>query len=194
MEHEQIENEIPSYWNSVLIGALIVAILSSVAGTILLYYVAGTEPSMSLLIVSSLFVPVTCLVGLVGGLISTRHYAKTNDVTFPIGKGALIGLLTGVLAAVFSSVISLIWTQLIDPSLMEAFTNNMISAMESVEMPQAQREQSINGMMENKEKQNSAGGILTSLAINAGILGVVNAITGMIGAKLFASEKEEFAA
>lgn len=194
MEHEEIENGNKSYWNSVLIGALVVAILSSVAGTVLLYYVAGTEPSMSLLIVSSLFVPVTCLVGLVGGLISTWHYARTCDVTFPIGKGALIGLLTGVLAAVFSSVISLIWTQLIDPSLMEAFTNNLISAMESVDMPQAQREQSIDGMIENRERQNSAGGILASLAINAGILGVVNAITGMIGAKIFASDKEEFTA
>lgn len=194
MENEQIEQANPSYWTSVMIGALVVALLSSVAGTALLYYAAGAEASMSLLIVSSLFVPVTCLVGLFGGIISTRHYAKTYDLTFPIGKGALIGFLTGVVAAVIGSIISLLWTKLIDPSLMEAFASNMVSAMEMVEMPQAQREQAISSMMENMETQNTAGGIVKSFAINAGILGAVNAITGMIGAKIFASEKEEFSA
>jgi len=194
MEEEHMDSVNPSYWTSVMIGALIVSLITSVAGIGLLYYGAGAEASMSLLIVSSLFVPVNCLLGLIGGVIATRHYAKTYDLTFPIGKGALIGFLTGVVAAVISTSISQIWSLVIDPSLMDAFFNNMISALDTIDMPQAQKEQSINGMVESMENQNSAGNIFKSLLINAGILGIVNAITGMIGAKIFASEQDEMSA
>ena len=66
----------------------------------------------------------------------------------------------------------------------------MISAMELVEMPEAQREQSINDIMADFENKNSMGSILSKLGFSVAALGIVNAISGIIGAKVFASEKE----
>ena len=183
------QNSQPSYWTSVTIGALIISIVTSIAGLGLLYNLAGSEPSMSMMIMAGLFIPITCLFGGFGGFISNRHYAKTFDLSFPIGKGALIGFFTGLVAAVFSTLISLIWTNLIDPMLMENFANNMVSAFELIEMPEAQREQSINDIMADVENQNSIGKIFRDLGISAVSLGIINAISGIIGAKVFASEE-----
>ena len=154
------QNSQPSYWESILLGALIVAIITSIVGTGLSYYISGAEPSMSMMITAGLFVPLTCLFGAFGGFVSNRHYAKNFDITFPIGKGALIGFYTGVIAAIFMTILSLIWTKIIDPSLMDNFANNMIAAFEQMDMPEAQKEQSINDMVANFERQNSVGGIL----------------------------------
>lgn len=184
------QNSQPSYWSSVVVGASIVAILSSIAGYGLLYNIANAEPSMSILMKAGLIIPIGCLFGAIGGFISNRQYAKNFEITYPLGRGALIGFFTGLVAAVFSTLISLIWTNLIDPMLMENFTNNMISAMELVEMPEAQREQSINDIMADLENKNSMGSILSKLGFSVAALGIVNAISGIIGAKVFASEKE----
>lgn len=183
--YEQPES--PSFWPSVLIGAFIVSIVSSVLGLFLAYYIAGSEPSMTMLAISGLSVPITCLFGLIGGIIASRHYAKTYEITFLIGKGALIGLYTGVLAAVLSTVITQLW-YLVDPTLPERFSQAMISVFEQMEMPAAQKEETLSQMQAQFESQQSFGAILQGLAINAGILGFVNVISGMIGAKIFASE------
>jgi hypothetical protein len=185
MENEQV---VPTYWNSVLIGALTVALITGGLGILLMYYVAGAEPSMTVMVISGLTLPLTCLFGLVGGIISTRHYAKTYDITFTIGQGALIGLLTGAIAAIFATVISQLW-MMIDPALMENFYDNMIYSMEQIGMPQAQLNETIDNMQQTREQQQSFGGIALGLLINAVVLGIVNAITGMIGAKIFASEE-----
>ncbi len=187
MENEQVQ---PSYWPSVMIGAIIVSVVTSIFGFALLYYVAGSEPGMGTLMISGLTIPITCLVGLIGGIISTRHYAKTYDITFPIGKGALIGLFTGIAAAIMATIIGQIWN-LVDPGLMDRFGETIIAAFEQAgNIPEAQKEESIASMMENFEKQKTLGGILQGLAINMGVLGIVNLISGMIGAKIFASEEE----
>ncbi len=187
MENEEMN---PSYWPSVIVGALIVSIATTVAGLGLLYFVAGSEPSMGIMITSSLFVPITCLVGLIGGIISTRHYAKTHDVTFPIGTGALIGLFTGVIAAIIGGVLGLIW-DLVDPTLLDRFAETMVGAIEMNEqIPDSQKDQIITDMEQNFADQQSAGGMVKSIAIQCGILGFVNLLSGMIGAKIFASEEE----
>lgn len=182
--------ETPNYWNSVFIGALVVAISTSVVGLVMLYYLAGAEPSMSMMIMSGLLMPITCLVGMFGGFISVRHYAKTYDITFKMGTGALVGLFTGIAAAVISGILGQLWN-IVDPALVDNFANNMVSALETMDMPDAQREQTISQMMENIEAQKAVGGIIKGVLINAVVLGVVNAISGMIGAKMFAAPEEE---
>ena len=190
MEQDQMQAETPSYWPSVIIGALVVTIVTSVIVTAYLYYLASAEPSMGLLIKSGLMMPISCLFGLLGGIISTRHYAKTNEITFAIGKGALIGLYTGLVASVFSLLLSQLW-QFIDPALMENFSNNLIEAMGSANMPEAQYNETVDKMRADFANQQTLVGVLKGGAINAAVLGIVNAISGMIGAKIFASPEEE---
>ncbi|MEO9884836.1 MAG: DUF4199 family protein [Balneola sp.] len=187
MENEEMK---PSYWPSVIQAAIIVAVVTTVVGLGLLYYVAGSEPSMGIMMISGLTIPVTCLIGLIGGILATRSYAKAYDVTFPIGTGALIGLFTGIIAALIAGVLGQIWN-FVDPTLTERFAETMIGAFEmNDQIPDAQKDEIIMSMEQGFEDQNSIGGILKGIAINAGVLGFVNLLSGMIGAKIFASEEE----
>jgi len=187
MENEEIK---PSYWPSVIQAAIIVAVVTTVVGLGLLYYVAGSEPSMGIMMISGLTIPVTCLIGLIGGILATRSYAKAYDVTFPIGTGALIGLFTGIIAALIAGVLGQIWN-FVDPTLTERFAETMIGAFEmNDQIPDAQKDEIIMSMEQGFEDQNSIGGILKGIAINAGVLGFVNLLSGMIGAKIFVSEEE----
>lgn len=187
MENEEMK---PSYWPSVIQAAIIVAVVTTIVGLGLMYYVAGSEPSMGVMMISGLTIPITCLIGLIGGILATRSYAKAYDLTFPIGTGALIGLFTGIIAAVIGGVLGQVWN-LFDPTLSERFADTMIGAFEmNDQIPESQKDEIIMGMEESFENQNSMGGILQAIAINAGVLGFVNLLSGMIGAKIFASEEE----
>lgn len=187
MENEEMQ---PSYWPSVIQAAIIVAVVTTVVGLGLLYYVAGSEPSMGIMMISGLTIPITCLIGLIGGILATRSYAKAFDLTFPIGTGALIGLFTGIIAAVVGGILGQIWN-FIDPTLMERFADTMIGAFEmNDQIPDSQKDEIITNMEQSFEEQNSVGGVLKGIAINAGVLGFVNLLSGMIGAKIFASEEE----
>ena len=131
-----------------------------------------------------------CILGLVGGIIATRHYAKTNEITFSIGKGALIGLLTGAVAAIITTILGQIW-QVIDPSLTDNFLDLMAQSFEAMDMPEAQYNEAIEGLEKSKAEQQSVVGILKALGMSLLGFGITNAITGMIGAKIFASPKED---
>ena len=186
MENEEMK---PSYWPSVIQAAIIIAVITTIVGIGLLYFVAGSEPSMSVMVISGLTIPITCLVGLIGGIWATRSYAKAFDITFPIGTGALIGLYTGVIAALIGGVLGQIWN-LVDPTLTDRFAQTMISAFEmNDQIPDSQKNDIIMDMEASFADQNNLGGILKGIAINAGVLGFINLISGMIGAKIFASEE-----
>ncbi|HBZ39609.1 MAG TPA: hypothetical protein DEO59_14470 [Balneola sp.] len=58
------------------------------------------------------------------------------------------------------------------------------------QIPESQKDEIITSMEESFEDQSSMGGVLKGIAINAGVLGFVNLLSGMIGAKIFASEEE----
>ena len=187
MENEEMK---PNYWPSVIQAAIIVAVATTVVGLGLLYYVAGSEPSMGIMMISGLTLPITCLIGLIGGILATRSYAKAFDITFPIGTGAQIGLFTGIVAAVIGGIIGQVWN-IVDPTLMERFADTMIGAFEmNDQISESQKDEIINNMEEGFAEQSSLGGILKGIAIQAGLLGFVNLLSGMIGAKIFASEEE----
>ena len=87
-------------------------------------------------------------------------------------------------------IIGQIWN-LVDPTLMERFADTMIGAFEmNDQIPESQKDEIITSMEESFEDQSSMGGVLKGIAINAGVLGFVNLLSGMIGAKIFASEEE----
>lgn len=187
MENEEMK---PNYWPSVLIGAITVGILVSIGLNGVNYYIASSEPGVGALAASGGILVVGCLLGLIGGFISTRHYAKTHEVAFTIGQGALIGLFTGLISSIIVSIVGYI-IYLFDPTLPERVTDVLIQTFETMEgMTDAQREQSIIGLEEGLEEGQSIVGVLKQTALMALILGFVNLLSGMIGAKIFASEEE----
>ena len=181
MENEQTQ---PSYWNSVILASLITAIVVTAFSLIGGYMTLGTEPSGSFFSSAQLFSTIGCLVGALGGLFANWHYVKENDVTYKIGKGALLGLMVGLGATIFSVIISQIWN-VIDPGFQEALIEWNIQNLEAMQMPAEARERAMAGFDDPNSLQNIG---LQALFTFIG-LGIVNVISGLIGAKVFASEE-----
>lgn len=186
MENEQLEPGMPSYWPSVFIAALIVALITSVLSLVSQYMTISSEPTGSSFNLSQMVGVGACLIAAIGGIISTRHYAQTYEITFPIGKGAIIGLLTGIVSVLIGTVITLIWTYVIDTELTTNFYNWQVANLEARNMPQEQLETAM-GFIPEPE---STSALLWQVGIAAVSLGILNLITGIIGAKIFAKEEE----
>tara|TARA_R110002096_G_scaffold425644_1_gene634438 strand:+ start:10472 stop:11035 length:564 start_codon:yes stop_codon:yes gene_type:complete len=186
MENEQVQ---PSYWSSVIIGALFTAIVIFIVSLVSGYMTISSEPTGAMFSPGQFIGILACLIGAFGGVLSTRHYAKTNDITFTIGTGALIGLFTGIIAAVISGVLSQLW-QFVDPSFVQNIIDATVANLDAMtSIPDDQKEKIIAGTVETIESQyGSLSGILKGTAISMATFGFLNALTGMIGAKIFASE------
>ncbi len=181
MENEQMTAENASYWTSVFIGGLIAAVVLSVLGLVSQYMTVASEPTGSSFTVSQAIGTFACLLGAIGGFIATRHYAKEFDITFPIGKGALIGLMAGLVAVVISTLITWVWTTLIDPEINQAVYDWAIANLEAQNMTDDQMEMAKGFIPE-------PGISIVTVLISAAVLGILNAISGLVGAKVFASE------
>jgi len=169
--------------------AVIFALVISVLSTAISYYMISMEPSMSVFIVPSIIFLSVCIIGGLGGLFVVRSYVKDTDAIVKVGNGAVIGLITGVIIAVTSGVIGILW-QFIDPTLAERVMEATMNAVDSMgEMDSAQRDAMMDQMMANDPSKLSTQ--LMSMGINAAVLGIVNMITGMIGASIFSKKEEE---
>jgi hypothetical protein len=92
--------------------------------------------------------------------------------------------MVGLGATIFSVIISQIWN-VIDPGFQEALIEWNIQNLEAMQMPAEAREQAIAGFDDPNSLQNIG---LQALFTFIG-LGIVNVISGLIGAKVFASEE-----
>jgi hypothetical protein len=177
-----------SYMPYVYRFAMIFALVAFIGNLVVSYTVISMEPSMTVMFFPSIAGGVICLVAALAGLLVVRSYIKATDLRVPVGKGAVIGLITGALIAVISGVLGILW-DFVDPSM----TQNMMSAMTSAidtmpEMNEAARQQAIDQMMANDPSKLSTR--LMGLGIGIVMFGIINLITGMIGAAVF-SKKEE---
>lgn len=180
------QNSQPSYWPSVMVGALVIGLIMSVLGIISQYMTINSEPVGSSFTMAQAIGTFACLFGAVGGFIATRHYAKEHEIKFPIGKGALIGFMTGVVGVLVSTVVSLIWQYVVDPELNQAVYDWSIRNLEAQNLPAEQLEMAMNFIPE----PGAMSSLLWGVGIGIVALGVLNLISGIIGAKVFASEED----
>ncbi|MEX0721191.1 MAG: hypothetical protein WD059_11015 [Balneolaceae bacterium] len=181
MENEQVQ---PSYWNSVMIASLITGLIVTILSLIGGYMTLGSEPAGSLFNSAQIFGIVGCLIGAVGGIIVNWHYAKEFDITYKIGKGALLGLFVGVGATIITVLLGQLWN-IIDPGYAQAIVDWNIANFEAMQLPEEAKQQSIESMGDPHS--------LKTIGVNALFLfislGIINVISGMVGAKIFASEE-----
>jgi hypothetical protein len=169
-----------------MVGALIIGLVMSVLGIISQYMTINSEPIGSSFTLAQGIGTFACLIGAIGGFIATRHYAKENEITFPIGKGALIGFMTGVVGVLVSTVISVIWQFVVDPELNQAVYDWSVRNLEAQNLPAEQFEMALNFIPE----PGAMSSLLWAVGIGIVAVGVLNLISGIIGAKVFASEEE----
>lgn len=181
MENEQVQ---PSYWNSIIIASLATAIVVTAFGVIGGYMTLSSEPTGSFFSSAQLLGTVGCLVGALGGLFANWHYVNEFEVQYPIGTGALIGLMVGLGATIFAVILGQIWN-IIDPSYQQQLIEWSMRNIEAMQLPSAATQQAMSSLEDpNSIKNIALQGLMTFVG-----LGIVNVISGMIGAKIFASEE-----
>ena len=180
------EGQPPSYWTSVNTAGLIFGIMAFAISIISSYAIINSEPTGSFFSPVQLLGSLACLIGAFGGMLATWHYAREYDIAIKLGKGALIGFLTGVVITLLTVVLGQIW-QVIDPEMTQKIIDSTIANMEAMDMPDGQKQQMIDATVESVRSQQS---IVTQLLWGIPIYGILNMITGMIGAKIFGKKEE----
>lgn len=179
----QDNNASPSYWTSVGIAAFIFSVITTVLQLISGYMQINSEPTGSMFSPSMFMGLVVCLIGAFGGMLAVWHYANEYKITLKLGKGALIGFLTGTVMVLLGLVFNEIWS-FIDPDMTEKMMDSVIANFEAMDMPEETKQQMIDQAASQVDPS-----IGTQLAWGIPILGILNLLTGMLGVALFAREK-----
>lgn len=180
-QNQFTEAEEPSYWNSVALAALLFAIVAFGLNTVLQYAMVSGS-SGPLFSMGAGFA--VCLIAAFGGMLAVWHYANEYDITFKLGKGALIGLLTGVGIAILALALGRLW-QMIDPGLHQQIVENALEKLNNSNLSEAQVEAA-------KQRVKEGSSLLMQLLVSVLMYGIPNIITGMIGVPLFAKEEEAY--
>lgn len=185
-QSQPLENNQPSYWTSVAISGVIFGIVAFVLSLISSYATINSEPSGSIFSPVQLLGVVVCLIAAFGGMLATWHYANEYDVTITLGRGALIGFLTGVCITVVTVLLNQVW-QVVDPDMTQKLIDSTIANMESMDMAEGQKQQMIDSTVESIRSQQNIG---TQFLWGIPLYGILNLVTGMIGAKIFGKEED----
>ena len=181
MTTETTHHGMPSYWNAVITAGLITAIVYSIIGLASAYItIGGSAGAGHGLGISA------CVVSSIAGVIANRMYAKGFNLTYPIGKGALLGFLAGLVTLIVGTAISLFWTEIIDTGLNDALLQSTIANLETQGLTQDQIDQ----VLFFSPEPGSMNAILVQFGIGFFSLSIVNVISGIISAKIFAKEEE----
>lgn len=176
----------PSYWPSVGIAAVIFGIISFVMYLISSYVTINSEPTGSMFGPSMVISIFGCLVMAFAGFTAVWHYGKEYDLSLTLGQGALIGFLTGAAVTVISTLLSQAWA-LVDPELTQRMIDSTIANFENMDMPEESKQQMIDSTVESMRSQQQLG---SQLLWGIPISGLLNLLSGMIGAKVFGKKEE----
>ena len=185
---QQTVSEQPSYWTSVAIAGLLFGILLFALSLVTAYSTINSEPTGSLFSPTQLLGTLGCLVGAFGGMLATWHFAREFDVQIKLGKGALIGFLTGVAITVVNILLSQVWA-FVDPDMIQQMIESTVANLEAMEMPEEQKQQMIDMTVSSMRGQNQIG---SQLLWGIPLYGILNLITGMLGAKIFGKKEDQF--
>lgn len=192
-ESQQIYSDNPSYWTSIAIAAFVLGFIYFVISVIGGYATINSEPSGSMFGSMSQLISggIGCLMAGFGGMLAIWHYCNSYEgITLSLGKGALIGFYTGLGIVVVMTILNQIWN-LIDPTYTERLMDSMIANYEAMEnISDAQKEQIIDGIASEFRNSNTLWGIIKGMLFISIPVCILNLITGMIGAKIFAKKEE----
>ena len=178
----------PTYWTSVTTAGVIFGLIAFAISLLSSYAMINSEPTGSIFSPTQLIGTFGCLIGAFGGMVATWHYAREYDVAIDLGKGALIGFLTGAVMTIVTILMGQVWN-FIDPDMTQKVIDSTIANVEAMDMPESQKQQMIDVTVESVRSQQS---ITSQLLWGIPIYGILNLITGMIGAKIFGKKETEF--
>jgi len=179
-----------SYWPSVGLASVLMGIVMFAISTITGYVQINSEPTGAIFQPAYFGYIFLCLIGAFTGMLAVWHFARESGQPFTLGKGALIGFLAGVGVVIISSVLGQLWN-LIDPNFKDQMMKSMIANVDAMSnIPEDARKTQIDAIAQQFRESGSITGILKQMAYGIPFYGVLNLLTGLIGVKLFAKEKE----
>ncbi|MDI6401777.1 DUF4199 family protein [Balneolaceae bacterium ANBcel3] len=175
----------------VLMTGLIFGFVLFLVGILAGYYIISKEPTGRFFMVTFLTVGPTCLIALFISFFAVKSYVKENGPEMTLGKGAIIGLSAAAIAAAVSVVFMFIWP-MIDSSYLENYYSALIAETEiTTALPPEMREPMIDAYYEEMRSSNSITSFLSNLVSSVFMLSLLNAITGLIAAKIFGTRPVE---
>ncbi len=166
----------PFFETSAIIGAVMALAASFfLYGTLLLF-----PESIGGLLLACLG---CCGLMLAPGLVATRLQVKKSGYTIELGRGALIGFVTGLVFAVVFSFMDVIWA-LFSINANELLLGSLEYFVREYGDPDAASD------MEDMMAEAGSGGFsIGGLIMSSIVIGLLNLITGMIGTAVFKGEE-----
>jgi hypothetical protein len=179
MTTETTHHGMPSYWNAVITAGLITGTILTVIQLTTSYMTIAGSSATGMAIIG-------CLIASIAGIISNWMYAKGYDLTYPIGKGALLGVFSGIITSIVTFSLSLFWTKVIDTGMNEAIIEATLKSFED----QGLSQEEIDMAQSFIPDPNSLVGLIITFLSALAMYVVINLISGIISAKIFAKEEE----
>ena len=179
MTTETTHHGMPSYWNAVITAGLITGTILTVIQLTTNYMTIAGSSVTGMAIIG-------CLIASIAGIISNWMYAKGYDLTYPIGKGALLGVFSGIITSIVTFSLSLFWTKVIDTGMNEAIIEATLKSFED----QGLSQEEIDMAQSFIPDPNSLVGLIITFLSALAMYVVINLISGIISAKIFAKEEE----
>lgn len=179
MTTETTHHGMPSYWNAVITAGLITGTILTVIQLTTSYMTIAGSSATGMPIIG-------CLIASIAGIISNWMYAKGYDLTYPIGKGALLGVFSGIITSIVTFSLSLFWTKVIDTGMNEAIIEATLKSFED----QGLSQEEIDMAQSFIPDPNSLVGLIITFLLALAMYVVINLISGIISAKIFAKEEE----
>ncbi len=178
---EPVESK--SYWNASAKAGVVFGFVVFLISTIGSYITIHSEPTGNLLSGTILASGLGCLVAIFGGVLAVKFYINEYGPEMKIGQGAVIGLLAGVVMAVVSQILGLIWP-VIDGAFIENLQAALITNIEiSEQIPAAQKEDMIDAIYAQFQNYYSVGNILQGFLMGVVTYGLLNVLSGLLAAK-----------
>lgn len=119
------------------------------------------------------------------GMATVWYYTRKVRPEITLGRGAFVGLLTGLVVVFSSSILNEIWKQ-VDPVYEEALVESIVADVEQMVVPSDVRQQLTDQLSESFREQT----LVSQIVAGSFITGLLNLLTGLIGAKVFGARVE----
>lgn len=186
---EPSENK--SYWQATGMAGIIFGFIVFIISLIGSYLTIHSEPTGGLFSGTLVASGIGCLAGAFGGVLAVKLYINEHGPEMTIGKGAIIGLITGIFIALVFQVLGLIWP-VIDSSYVDNLQTALIANIEMMEqLPQAQKEDMIDGIYTQMQNYYSASNIIRGLFLGILTYGLLNLISGLLTSKIMGEQPRQ---
>ena len=176
-----------NYWQSIVLVGAIFSIVSFALSLFFGYRQINAEPTGAIFSPMMFSGVVICLITFVAGAVAVWHYTTEVSPFVKLGQGALVGFLTGAVIVILSVVLNEVWT-IFDPAYTDKLVEAAIANVEEMDLPSGSRDDMIDTMAESVRSSQS---ISQQLFWGIPVTGLLNLISGMIGAKIFGKKEEE---